>query len=247
VRKLTSFIGLILSIAMIAAGLLLYSDVPMLSNRLEHMESFADLLTRETLLLFVAADGFMPLMIGVLGLLLSLYGFAAACARKKQMRLLSRIERQRPAAESAPAPKAAAPAPKAAAPAPKATPAGKPQPTGVSTWICRGCGSSNPQSRDHCGTCGASRNAPEAAPAKPAPRKEPAPAPRAAATGKAWICPVCAMENKGDQLECVCCGEKKPANAQSAARPAAGTWVCPTCGMQNGAGAAECAVCGGHR
>lgn len=245
-RKLVCFLGLILSIVMIAAGVLLYTGEPMPSYKLDSMESLTELLNEQTLLLFVAADGFVPLMTGVLGLLLSLYGFAAASASKKQMKLLVKLAQQRPAA--APVPSAAS-APKAVAPAPKAAaPASKPQPTGVSTWICRSCGSSNPQSRDLCGTCGASRTAPAVQTAKPAPapRKEPAPAPKAAGSSP-WICPVCAMENKGDQAECVCCGEKKPANAQSAARPAAGTWICPTCGMQNGAGANECAVCGGSR
>lgn len=269
-KKLACFLGLILSIALIALGLYTMTNglvgvevddnfdliQPNFSGDTASSTSFgADFYTYSYRATRYAANNVDALgdyleqvvnvgagtalcVTGLFGLLLSLYGFGAASASKKQLKLLKQIANKQitvPAAPAQKAPAATTPVAKAAAPAP-AAPARKPASSGE-TWACQICGHNNPGHLSSCDICGNPKGA--------APKKAPART-ETPAGGEAWMCPVCAMENPGSATECVCCNEPRPSGAAPVQR-AAGTWTCQNCGMQNNANATECPVCGEHR
>lgn len=100
----------------------------------------------------------------------------------------------------------------------------------------------------------------KAAEARTQPESSSVPASRSAVTAaNTWICSLCGHENPANQAACAMCATarktermelhkgRKDVAADAVPKPLSNIWVCQTCGTQNVEDATECAVCGENR
>lgn len=261
-KKFACILGIILSLALISLGIYILADESMpngdFSGLTVSSTSFgADFYTYSYKATRAAANNVDSLgdfvedvsvlalgggftIAGVFGLLLSMYGLAAAKTSKRQIELLEEIriacrgdERQiellrqianKQFTANVTLPAASEPARNAVKPA-------------VTEPV---------------------RETPPARPAVSAPARESAPA-RQSVGGDRWICNNCKHSNPARLTSCDICGEhrdavkpavtEKPAVAEKPAvteKPAT-AWRCPICAMENAAGDEVCSCCGEER
>ena len=164
------------------------SELPLLAPvmALSALVPLATTVTSYALLWFGLIGGLI--LLGLFGLLLSLYGFGAACGSKKQLKLLKQIAEQKAAPVAMPHAAARAASPRRPEPAPQAKPVVNRPVVPVNSWRCPVCAMENDVSDNVCVCCGERRNA----------AKKPG----------AWICQSCGTQNAENAEYCGACGGK---------------------------------------